>query len=206
MDLVLNKSLAGKKLPEGSIVISAVNEGDEYQLTELDPALVSRFNIYEFSPTIEDWLVWAADADLDSRVISFIQENPLLLDSDPKIESQKSSGMPFGGDLTKTPDRRAWEKVAHLVSDVDSLTDIHTKLIAGIVGIPAALLFCKTLRSTPSMSADDLLFRFGKIKAVLTKLGVPDFANLNEQILLRLQSGKKMTAAEKKTALGNFTE
>ena len=205
MDLVLNKSLAGKKLPEGSIVISAVNDGDEYQLTELDPALVSRFNIYEFSPTIEDWLVWAADADLDSRVIGFIQENPLLLDSDPKIESQKSSGMPFGGDLTKTPDRRAWEKVAHLVSDVDSLADIHTKLIAGVIGIPAALLFCKTLRSTPSITADDLLFRFGKIKAALTKLSVPDFANLNEQTLLRLQSGKKMTAAVKKTALGNFT-
>ncbi len=206
MDLVLNKTLAGKKLPEGSIVVSAVNEGDEYQLTELDPALVSRFNIYEFTPTVEDWLVWAARVELDSRVIQFIQENPLLLDSDPKTESQRSSTVPFGGDLTKTPDRRAWEKVAHLLSNVESIGDIHTKLIAGIIGVPAALMFTKTLRAAPSLTADDVLFRFAGSKDKLSRLTVPDFANLNEQILLRLQSGKKMTAAEKKTALGNFTK
>ena len=40
MDLALNRKLAGRQLPEGSVVISAVNEGDEYQLTDLDPALV----------------------------------------------------------------------------------------------------------------------------------------------------------------------
>ena len=51
MDLTLNRKLAGKALPEGSHVISAVNDGEEYQLTDLDPALVSRFNIYEFRPT-----------------------------------------------------------------------------------------------------------------------------------------------------------
>jgi MoxR-like ATPase len=51
MDLTLNKILAGKKLPSGSQIISAVNEGEEYQLTDLDPALISRFNIYYFSPS-----------------------------------------------------------------------------------------------------------------------------------------------------------
>ena len=47
MDLTLNRKLAGKALPKGSHVISAVNDGEEYQLTDLDPALVSRFNIYD---------------------------------------------------------------------------------------------------------------------------------------------------------------
>src|SRR3954463_15023974 len=32
-ELALNKTLAGKRLPEGSVVVSAVNAGDEYQLT-----------------------------------------------------------------------------------------------------------------------------------------------------------------------------
>ena len=39
MDLALNRKLAGRKLPEGSRIIAAVNEGDQYQLTDLDPAL-----------------------------------------------------------------------------------------------------------------------------------------------------------------------
>ena len=45
MDLALNRKLAGRSLPEGSRLISAVNDGEEYQLTDLDPALVSRFNV-----------------------------------------------------------------------------------------------------------------------------------------------------------------
>ena len=49
MDLALNRTLAGKSLPKGSRIISAVNNGEEYQLTDLDPALVSRFNIYSFN-------------------------------------------------------------------------------------------------------------------------------------------------------------
>ena len=48
MDLTLNKMLAEKKLPKGSIVVSAVNSGEQYQITDLDPSLISRFNIYEF--------------------------------------------------------------------------------------------------------------------------------------------------------------
>ena len=59
MDLVLNRKLAGRMLPEGSRIISACNDGDEYQLTDLDPALVSRFNIYTFRPSVEEWLLWA---------------------------------------------------------------------------------------------------------------------------------------------------
>ncbi|MDO5774645.1 MAG: AAA family ATPase [Spirochaetales bacterium] len=48
MDLTLNRKLAGKSLPNGSRIISAVNGGGEYQLTDLDPALISRFNICGF--------------------------------------------------------------------------------------------------------------------------------------------------------------
>ena len=83
MDLALNRKLAGKLLPEGSRIISAVNAGDQYQLTDLDPALVSRFNIVNFKPTAEEWLLWARKAQLDTRVIGFIDENRMWRDQDP---------------------------------------------------------------------------------------------------------------------------
>ena len=79
MDLVLNRKLAGRALPEGSRIISACNDGEEYQLTDLDPALVSRFNIYTFRPSVEEWLLWAELEGLDERVISFISANPDML-------------------------------------------------------------------------------------------------------------------------------
>ncbi len=46
MDLTLSRTLAGKSLPAGSIVISSINYGYEYQVKDLDPALYSRLNIY----------------------------------------------------------------------------------------------------------------------------------------------------------------
>jgi MoxR-like ATPase len=79
-ELVLNKTLAGKRLPDGSMVIAAANESDAYQLTDLDPALVSHFNLYEFAPTVEDWLLWASDQGIDPRLITFIQQNRQYLD------------------------------------------------------------------------------------------------------------------------------
>lgn len=201
MDLTLNRTLAGRALPAGSRVIAAVNEGDEYQLTDLDPALVSRFNVYEFAPSTEDWLVWAQACRLDPRVIQFIQQRAEYLDGDPREVDDPNRGL--GGELTKAPDRRAWEKVAHLIAPLATLDDIHVKLIAGTVGISAALAFASTLKNAPSVSAEDVLLRFSRAKSKLTKFATPDFAALNERVVLRLEAGK-FTAAAKKKALTNF--
>ena len=119
MDLTLNRTLAGKTLPKGSRVISAVNNGNEYQLTDLDPALASRFNIYEFAPTVNDWLDWAKEEELDERVINFISQNPELLDGDSSYE--KST-------LNKTPDRRSWERVSKIIQDAEKLDDLYKAL------------------------------------------------------------------------------
>ena len=102
MDLTLNRTLAGKSLPAGSQVIAAVNEGEEYQLTDLDPALVSRFNIYQFNPTVQDWLIWANESEIDPRVVSFIQANSEYLDGDPRADA--SDPNTFTAELTRTPE------------------------------------------------------------------------------------------------------
>lgn len=202
MDLTLTRTLAGRLLPAGSRVVSAVNEGEEYQLTDLDPALVSRFNVYEFAPTVEDWLVWANANDIDRRVIHFIQLHGEYLDGDPKgIDT--SSRQTCGGDLTKTPDRRAWEKVSHLIAPLTSIADVHIKLIAGTIGMSAAIMFANTLLDAPTVSAEDVLLRFSRTKAKLEAFSTPDFAALNERVVLRLQKGKP-TAATKKKFLTNF--
>src|SRR5260370_15148510 len=131
-DLALNKTLAGKRLPDGSIVVAAVNSGDEYQLTDLDPALVSRFNLYEFAPTVEDWLLWAAENGVDPRVTTFIQQNHPYLDGDEKAGDEDLLTANAG--LVKTPDRRAWAKVSNLVKPLDPIADPHLQITAGTRG------------------------------------------------------------------------
>ena len=201
MDLTLNRTLAGKSLPNGSRVVAAVNEGDEYQLTDLDPALVSRFNVYQFSPTVDDWLVWAGERKLDSRVIAFIQENSEYLDGDPKTKSDAMSG--FTADLVRTPDRRSWARVAEAIADVEQPGELHIKLIAGMVGAAAAVHFAKTLRESSLLAADEVLLRFAKAKPTLLKMRTHELAALNDRLVLRLQQADFSQTVTKKV-LANF--
>ena len=141
MDLALNRSLAGRKLPEGSRIISAVNAGDQYQLTDLDPALVSRFNVMNFHPSAEEWLLWAEKAGVDARVRDFIRENPMWLDKDPDAREGADTG------LDKTPDRRGWKRVSDTLKQAGNIDTIVTKAISAIVGPKAASAFVENISS-----------------------------------------------------------
>jgi hypothetical protein len=195
-ELALNKTLAGRSLPEGSMVISAVNEGDEYQLTDLDPALVSRFNLYEFTPTVDDWLLWAAESGVDERVTSFIQQNNHLLDGDEN--SADEDRLTARGGLVKTPDRRAWVKAAAFLKPLERIEDIHIKIIAGMVGTSAALLFKKSLSHMLAVTAEQVLLQLDRHKKRLKEMPLADLALLNEQIVIWLNAGRCPPAKQEK--------
>ena len=186
MDLALNRKLAGKVLPEGSRIISAVNAGDQYQLTDLDPALVSRFNIVNFKPTAEEWLLWAKKAQLDSRVISFIDENRIWLDKDPDMKEGADTG------LDKTPDRRAWKRVSDVILSKDELKGIDTKIISSIVGPKAASAFIHNAATKKILSGREILSGFDKsvVKDRLAEYGVHQLSVVNEGIYRHLEVEK----------------
>ena len=178
MDLALNKKLAGRALPEGSRIISAVNEGDEYQLTDLDPALVSRFNVYYFQPTVGEWIAWAQRKGLDNRVVSFITEHEDYLDGemlrilDPGLE--------------KLPDRRAWERVSEVIACSPAPTDTTKKIVAGIVGVKAAARFFESFSEQRVVSAQEVLRGFETVKEQVSHYRVAELAVLNESIFRHL--------------------
>ncbi len=173
MDLALNKKLAGKMLPEGSRIISAVNSGEEYQLTDLDPALVSRFNIYNFRPTPSEWLLWAAENGIDERVINFIQEHSEQLDG---------AAVDIDNGLEKTPDRRGWKRVSDLISGVSNVDDIYKKLISGIIGNQAGTLFFDYINKVSLPSAKEILFNYKKCEKTLKSLKLHELSMVNESL------------------------
>lgn len=213
MDLVLNRKLAGRQLPKGSVIISAVNEGDEYQLTDLDPALVSRFNIYQFRPTTAEWLLWAQENGLDERMIYFISNNADWLDENIKQADE------YVG-LEKSPDRRAWKKVSDLIKGIDSLDD-YKKFVAGIIGVAATAAFYASVAEKNIIYGKSVLVDFAKVRGKLKSLQLHHFAVINEGIFRCLQlhdyedsstSADNLTAYtawllnnEKKEAFANFT-
>lgn len=166
-DLVLNKTLAGRRLPEGSVIISAVNAGEEYTLTDIDPALLSRFNVYRFSPTVTEWISWATRNDVNSRVIDFISMHEDMLDS--KFN--------YGTDSTeKHCDRRSWKRV----SDYMNMNDYskaasgrsveliaYRKVISGIIGERVGAAFCDYLQTADFLSPEAVLNDFDRSVSTL---------------------------------------
>jgi len=170
MDLTLNKRLNGKALPEGSRIVTAVNDGEEYQLTDLDPALVSRFNIYNFVPTVAEWLLWAAEQKIDNRVINFIEKNPDMLDCDANE---------YAG-LEKSADRRSWHRVSELIAKIENIDKTIEKSIAGIVGISRALKFVNFAKNNLGLDIKQILSDFAKHKSKLEKLPIHELTVFNE--------------------------
>jgi len=184
MDLALNRTLAGRRLPEGSRIISAVNDGDQYQLTDLDPALVSRFNIVNFRPTVEEWLLWAGKAGVDSRVVEFIQENRIWLDKDPDAKEDADTG------LDKTPDRRGWKRVSDTIAGRHDLGGVMTKAISGIVGAKAASAFLSSVAARKIVSGRDVLLNFDKVKDRLADYELHQLSVVNDGIYRCLEVEK----------------
>ncbi|MDD6001734.1 MAG: AAA family ATPase [Bacteroidales bacterium] len=197
MDLALNRKLAGRTLPKGSRLISAVNDGEEYQLTDLDPALVSRFNVYGFRPTYKEWLLWAEKQKLDSRVTDFISSNPDWLDGNVADRPQIDSG------LEKFPDRRAWKKVSDIILHIRDLDQTDQKMIAGVIGVQAAQKFYASASAAKIIGGREVLLNFDKVESRISKYKVHQFSTLNEGIFRFLETAE-ITAEEKTTAAANL--
>lgn len=200
-DVCLNRKLGGRTLPEGSMVVAAANFGEEYQVTDLDPALVSRFNIYELSPTPEEWLTHAAKSGVSQQITSFISANNHMLD--PTVDENADS-------MNKTPDRRAWFRVDEVLKGLKGKpTSIDMKLIAGIIGGSAAGMFKKHIDAMVSVDARRLLYakKFEDLEVDLMTMTMSDFMYLNKQVLNFVISKtpeikKKITL--EKTVCNNF--
>ena len=199
MDLALNKKLAGRALPEGSRIISAVNSGNEYQLTDLDPALVSRFNIYTFKPDANEWLKWAEQNGFDERIIHYIRTKPTHLDS-YRLEEDESN-------LTKTPDRRAWEKVNDILKSIKELKPLHGKVLAGIIGNETAYDFIATEsnRERIKLSGFDILEKGEAVFSGLAPVKVFEFSEIINSIFSNLDATNKLDDSKKKRYVNNLT-
>ena len=181
MDLALNRTLAGRRLPDGSRIISAVNAGDQYQLTDLDPALVSRFNVVTFRPTAQEWLLWADRVGVDARVRDFIRENPMWLDKNPDAKEGADTG------LDKTPDRRGWKRVSDILKTAGDISPIVTKAIAAIVGPKAASALAGSVSARKILSGREVLQNFEKHLPTLKGYELHQLSVVNDGIFRHLE-------------------
>jgi hypothetical protein len=167
--LVLDRELGNDKngvpyrLHPDTRVIAAVNHGSEYDVNEMDPALLRRFWVADVDPSSSDWISWAVENDIDDVLVDFIRQNPAHLRVDP--------GSIEPGTVCPNPAswHRANEALVHMQmapSDCagKDIPEGMYALLLGMVGVEAAIACTAFVKEYETqITADDVMD--GKLKA-----------------------------------------
>ena len=104
LQLLLTKQIGEYKLPVCWQIICACNRlTDAAAVYQMPSPVRNRLAHYELEPTLNDWVEWAYQHDIDPDVISFIQYRPNLLSN-------------FNADDYAFPTPRAWSMVSKKLS------------------------------------------------------------------------------------------
>jgi len=161
--LVLDRELGNDKdgkpyrLHEQTRVIAAVNFGSEYDVNEMDPALLRRFWVADIEPTVEDWISWASTNGVDDILIDFIRQNPAHLRVDP---STVEPG-------TVCPNPASWDRLNQCFDEMGMAPSSSAgkaspegmyALSLGLVGLEASIALCSFVKEYEmQISAEDVI-------------------------------------------------
>ena len=154
-ELTDSRKLNGHSLHEDTLIFAAVNggeSGDQYQVGEMDPAELDRWTVFDIEPSIEDWLFWAKDNDIDTAVWDFVNHNRQHLEHSDDFEPNKVY-----------PSRRSWERLNECLAKANLLEESGTDLFnltSAFVGFEAAVAFNDFIKNYDrQVSIEDILLK-----------------------------------------------
>lgn len=167
-------------------VYSAVNFGVEYDVSEMDPALLRRFWTVDIDPDVNDWIFWAeGDVAIHPILVDFIRQNPELWRIDPgsgKITPGSVIPMPASWHRLDTTLKHAGIDLTDYANRKDSENLIYS-FSRGFVGNEAAISFVTFVEKYENViSAEDILNGKVTIEKVL-KLRSSDISAINAKIV-----------------------
>lgn len=121
-ELTDSRKLNGNFLHPDTVIFACCNGQEEdngYQVGEFDPAELSRWAVFDFEPTVQDWLDYAKDK-VDPIIWDFVKQQPSHLENKAKeFEPNK----PY-------PCRRSWFRLSACLKETDML-DNPTEKVKG---------------------------------------------------------------------------
>jgi hypothetical protein len=156
-EICLDRRLDGEKLPDGWRVVAAVNADDDYDVVELDPALLDRWFVIDFDPSAQEWITWARKNKVNPAIVEFIARNNNLLD--PPVGNMEAGRV--------YPSRRSWQALSlsmdkmKIVEDTDG---ILTQTVKGWVGRELAVMFVKFMTNEFALlKPEDVVDRYDEM-------------------------------------------
>jgi hypothetical protein len=206
--IVLDRRVHTHKFPEGTVVICACNPpstdagtGQEYNVEEIDPALLDRFVNIKFTLTTDNWLRWARENNIMQDIVDFIATEPKFLGND-------AIDIP----IEISPSPRSYEFLSKVLADGEIPTKYWVDVAETIIGSPAAIAFVQSIKTDidKPIKAKEIFDNFAKVLPKLEAQCNPDKTRFD---LLRLtldeceaclegDKSKKYTAKQ----LNNFAD
>tara|TARA_Y100000034_G_scaffold59657_1_gene72510 strand:+ start:262 stop:1332 length:1071 start_codon:yes stop_codon:yes gene_type:complete len=131
-ELTDSRKLNGHKLHEDTVIFAAINggeHGDQYQVSDMDPAEADRYAVWDLEPSIQDWLDWGKD-NIDPVIWDFINKNHNHLEHKDNFEPNKNY-----------PSRRSWHRLSDTLSKANLVEEASPALFTlamAFVGLEAA--------------------------------------------------------------------
>jgi len=157
LQLLTARCLNDYKLPQEWSLAAAINpDEDTYEVAELDHAQLSRFVEIDIKPNAHEWLVWAKNHGIHSKVCEYVQIRPRDI-----FAHWKSNP-------------RAWSKVSKLLVEYDNgeieggpvSTSTLRRAIQGTVDPADGAAFMKFLAGEPSpLLPEEILDHYGSHRA-----------------------------------------
>jgi hypothetical protein len=204
--LVLDRELGNDKdgnpyrLHPETRIIAAVNHGAEYDVNDMDPALLRRFWVCDLIPTSEDWILWANDKGLDAVLVDFIRQHPEHLRVDP-TEVEPGTVCPNPASWHRVNDALVAMQMAPADIAGGKRPDGFYAVGLGMVGTEAAIAFTDFVEGYEMvMSAEDILNHYNQKRDTIKGLGNDRVNSIIEKLRNNCTSEKWTTAQAKNVA------
>lgn len=128
-ELVLDRSLGGVPIPDGWLVVAAINDDqDIYEVSRLDAALLNRFSLIDFTPSSDDWFAWAKPRVEQGIMHSAVYQ--YLRRMEHKLDPQKEDIIRAAEEGIPLYTRRSWTSLAEVMAEAarqgNDLTNLQT--------------------------------------------------------------------------------
>lgn len=108
MQLACERRLWNMELHPETIIGAAINGGkygQNYDVLDMDPAEQDRWAIFDFDPTVDEWIAWAKQAgNIPNFVINFVRDNPRYLEHRQAFDP-----------IVIYPSRRSWARFGEVL-------------------------------------------------------------------------------------------
>ena len=182
-------------------IFAAVNAGAEYDVNDMDPALLRRFWTIDLEPTNADWLEWA-EGKVDEVIIDFIRQNPNHLRVDVATVEPG----------TVCPNPASWHRLADSLAHMgwspkeDGIAGQECPagfyaVAQGFVGTEAAIALTTFVKGYELVvTAEDVLERWDDVQDRVKEMNASDQSSVIERLAAHCKDNKWSEKQAKRVA------